>query len=572
VNHRAKWFGLILLLTPAAPLWVANAPTVEAQGKQESIEARLFSKAEDLFRLGKLDEAMEDLSRVRKLNPAHLGVVYYTGEFWFRKGDHKKAADCFKQLETHPEYGAKARQRLSEMALLTRQASNNRDIKAYLDGGAFPQAMEACKEALALDDENPDLLLTSAYTAAMLMNQPFAEKMYKAFAAAQPDPAKQADLRNFLDGWFSHDYAPLPALQRLLAVTDPRLRTTRVIAAMKEIMLSNKMNDAFEQIILDEAKRPGADRTSLDRDLVKFYIETGQFEKGLRFISNRPVDSMEDNLNYIELLTLSAQEEKAMLTARSLTGMKGEDIRLHLAWIRAFQHLVGRTGLIPSGSTRPEESLQLVAISELNQIMNDPAESTNPSSLMVVLRTSIVINDRRIIGLAMEKLSKIPLEDRLLEEMIEAASDMTVRDYRSEAISFLEVLLSQRPDNPHLQRSLAENYFLENRNQEALSLLQSAYTAEPQSIRTFMLLVDSMAAEGQIEKALDMVIERQKDTSLNDAVLRQLKAKANVLGGSYNPESDQNQTNGSIASPPGSDPKQSNNASTPATPAIASGT
>ncbi len=521
----------LLLLVTAAPFLLALNWKVAAQGSGgSSVEARLYQRATDLFRQGKLDEAMADFERVRKLRPNHPGVQFHQAEIWLKRGDQAKATALLKGLTDNAEFGVKARQRLADLAAARREAATDQDIQAYLDGAAWKQALQAVRRGLERHPDKPGLLWAGAFAAAMLNDQTLAEQFYERYAATRPPADRRDDLRRLLHGWFARDHAPAEAIENLRGITDSRLRPPPVMNVLKELMLVNKRHDEFEQLLLEEARRPGADTRTVERDLVRFYTETGQYEKGLRLINRRPIDSLEDNLNYIELLTLSAEEERAMATARTLMGLQADELRLHYAWLRAFHHLVGRTGKVPEGKDATGSPLKLVAIAEVNRILANQAESGNPTAVLTALRTAIVLHDEGILNQAVQKMALLPVEDRFLDELIEAAEEMTERHFRAQAIAFLEILLGQRPDDPRVQRVLAENYYLDNRTMEALDLLRSAHAADPKSIRTLLLLVDTMTSAGQAEKALEMVLERLKDTDLEDAPRRQLKAKANILG------------------------------------------
>ncbi|RCK78173.1 MAG: hypothetical protein OZSIB_1689 [Candidatus Ozemobacter sibiricus] len=520
-----------LLLASMAPFLLAMHWTVAAQGtKESSVEARLYQRATDLFRQGKLDEAMADLERVRKLRPDHPGAQFHQAEIWLKRGDLAKATALLKGLVGHAEFGSRARQRLADLEAARRARSIDQDVQAYLEGGAWKEALQAVRRGLERQPDKPELLWAGAFAAAMVNDQMLAEQFYERYAATRPPAEPRDDLRRLLHGWFARDHAPAEAIENLRGIADQRLRPPLVMKVLQELMLANKRHEEFEQLLLAEARRPGANVGAIERDLVRFYTETGQYEKGLRLLNRRPIESLEDNLSYIELLTLSAQEERAMTTARTLLGLYPDELRLHYAWLRAFHHLVGRTGKVPEGKDASGSPLRLVAVAEVNRILNSKTESGNPTAVLTALRTAIVLHDQATLNTAVQKMAQLPVEDRYLDELIEAAEDMTERHFRAQAIAFLEILLGQRPDEPRLQRVLAENYYLDNRTLEALELLRSAHAADPRSIRTLLLLVDAMTSAGQAEKALELVLERLKDPDLEEAPRRQLKAKANILG------------------------------------------
>ena len=338
-----------------------------------------------------------------------------------------------------------------------------------------------------------------------------------------------------MQAWFAKDYAPRESLERLLTISDRRLRHPVVMAEIRRLMLAESMFDEYERLLQDEMKRPGVDRIALTRQLIRFYIDTGKYQQGMDLIAGRPVDSLPDNLLYIELLIASGDEKKAMAVCRQLLGTGEESQDLHALWMQAYVHSFERTGIPLFGADETGTKYEDVARKELELVRDMPARGLSPRRLFTAIRVAGIIDAKDAARALLPQTYAVALGSDELEHLIKTAEDLGSRDMRSEAISLLESALAQKPNDLLLQRRLAENYFLDNRTQEAINLLQEVVREDPSSIRSIVLLADCYTIIGQREQALDLVLERLKDPNLNPLIERQLKAKAAQLGYGIDP-------------------------------------
>ncbi len=494
-----------------------------------SIEDRLYYGAEQLCRQGRFDDAKADLERVLKLNPTRGGALFYMGMWHFAHNQVGEAKKFWEKALKDKDFGSQARDRLIEMEAARKREEDQAAIRSYLDGGAFAQALSSCKEALMKTPKDAGLLFLTIYSAVMAGQPRYAEAAFRNYELLNPPAPEKADLRTFMDGWATKDHAPREALERLKAVTDPRLKTPQVRSAIKEIMLQMQLFDEYVKWLEEEKKLPGIDKNTIDRELVKFYLDQGQFEKGLAIISTKPTDSMPDNLLYIDLLTLNSQERKAMGLVRSLLGMGVQEDALHVAWMKAFLHHVIRTDAPPDGKDGDGKEISEIALAEVLRSRKEGGGGRNPSLMMSGMRIAAVLKKPDLVQSLVPEMISLQLNDKIFKEFLETTKEIGQRGFRSESITILEGALSQRPDDPEIQRELGGNYILDNRLIEATALLEGSLQADPENMPTFLLLIDCLTTSGQTKAARNKLADKLAQPNLNEIFRRQLQVKAAIL-------------------------------------------
>jgi len=528
-----KFFGLIFTLIFAWMMIYALTPNTDAtvSAKDFTVEESLFLRAEPLCRKGKMAEGIPDMERVLKLNPEHPGALYYLGVNYFLKKDIKTAQEFFKRVLNDPAYGPLARQKLADFSLERRRASDLSAIKSYLDGGAFAECFRECKAALMHSAKDPEILFFTTFSACLSGNQKYAEAAFRNFEMTGSKPEIKTDLRSFLDAWSCKDHAPREALERFMSITDPRIKNAFVRKTIRNLMLNMKLFDDYEKLLFAERETVGTDKSAIERELIKFYIDVGQYDKGLRLMNERPIDQLIDNLLFIELLTLTANEEKAMNFAVRLLETGIIDESLHEGYLKAFAHYTNRTGALPTGKASNGETFEKIAGDEIERMIRSGMAVKNPRTLFNSFQVAIVLHKPQLTSGLMDKILKVSLDDSIMPDVLAATQEMMSKGMWHEATTFLEGALSQRPDDSVIQRGLAESYFLANRSAEALTLIENSLTTDPSSHKAFMIYVDCLAANGRTNEAIAKIADRLTDPNTPEIIARQLKAKAFVLSG-----------------------------------------
>ena len=94
-RHLVVIFSLFLVIFS----FFAYAEAYENENKFETLE--IYNKAQDLYKEGKYDQAVEEYLEFLKLYPDNtLGVaaMYYTAESYQKQGKNDKAAEYYKKL------------------------------------------------------------------------------------------------------------------------------------------------------------------------------------------------------------------------------------------------------------------------------------------------------------------------------------------------------------------------------------------------------------------------------------------------------------------------------------------
>lgn len=537
-TRRTLECGLIVCLG-------VGATTGPALAKEPSIEQRLFGMAEAQARQGNLASAVPDLERVMKLNPRHTGARFFLGLHHMRRGEVETARKLLEGVGNDPEYGSRARRHLQEMTMEKSAGSDLQSIQTYIAGGAFPEALRDCKRALIRSPQSHELLYWGVVAAAMTNDRVTSGAMIKRLAAANGPGVD--DLQHFLEAWFSQETAPRMALEKLRGIRDRRLMFPAVHKAIRGLSKKLGLNEDYENYLLAERERPGSDRVSLDRELVRHYIDRGMFQKGISLIEARSIESIEDNLLLVELNTLAGDEAKARRLARTLLVAGRDEDLIRVAWMKAFLHEWERLGAPPSGPDESGGTIDEFARENVVSVMRGRSEMTS-ERLLTALRVAASVKESEFIKPILNRVMQIQLAPELMPDASAAARDLADNGQRTMSITFLEWMLGQEPEDVETQRLLAENYYLEGRTDESIKMLEGVLQKTPDSIRTFFLLVDAMIAAGKTQEAHQRILERLKDSQLEPLPRRQLEAKALMLAGNPTPGSASGSTEGQTGS------------------------
>lgn len=528
---KERFFSILII---SALIWISSGAGTGirlngiAFAQKSNIEDILFKKAEALCKKKNYEQALPDLERVLKLNPSHSGAIYYLAVFDIEKGEKDKASKKFEKIVNDPQFGSLARAQLAQMTLENHLQLNIGSIKAYMEGQAFTQAMNSALEALKNSPDNPDLLFLAAYSAALAEEPRYAEAAYRTLENIKQKDIPLNELRQFLDGWFSREHAPREALERLLPLTDPRLHTKYVTEEMKKMLLSLSLTTEYENLMLDDISRAGPDKDSLERELIRFYIENGMHAKGLDLIAKRPIESLEDNLMYIELLTMTSEELKGMLTAQYLESAHPNDMQIQTAWLKAYLKYTERNGIPPKGTDDSGQKIEETAQAKAKILFGNTALSAD--TRLKALRVGAGVIEADDIERMISEAINIKIEPADLPEALKTAEEIASRGSRSRATRYLEGLLNSYPNEVELQRCLAEQYYLNNESGKAVPLLEEAIISNPDSLRIHMLLADCMVAIGEAVKARDFILNKIAEPDLEPLFKRQLMVKLNQIG------------------------------------------
>ncbi len=510
---------------------VLSMPEGSAAGP--TLEDRLFFRVESSYREKKFAEAAQDVQRVIKLNPRHAGARYYQG-LLFEQADRKAdAARIYQSLLNDQQFGGMAKDRLFALKQEKRTDGQNRSIQSYIDGGGFAEALRECKKALNEGRRDEPLLVQTIVSAALSGDLRYAEA---ALTEMKKTGQPIAELRTFLDGWTVRLSSPRDAVERLLALSDQRLLVWHVRQEIRRLLKDLQLYDDYEKYLKAEKKRPGVDINAVDAELIRLYIDQGLYDKAMNSLQSRPLESLTDNLLYLELLTLTAREPEAMKVARNLLQMRPDEESLHEWWMRAFLHYHERMGMAPTGTDDGGLKLQDIAQQEVERVLKGPAEGEESRRLFYAAQLAAVIGQETFLKGLVERIQKAPMTEELAPVAQATSRVLEDRGYRHYAIKIMESALAQRPDDMDMQFALAEEYFLENRSSEAVKLLEDVTGRDATRVRAYLLLIDALAACGRVDEAHQRALDRMDDLSIPDLIRGQIRSRAILLADKLSPE------------------------------------
>lgn len=515
-------------LSAAVCLAGLSLSNITIKASNDSVEERIYQKVTIAAEKGKIKEAKEDIQRVLKLNPGHTGALFHAGVFSYESGNLDNAEKFFKRVENNAEYGSKARRYLADMRMARYRKRFKETLDIHITGESYEPALKLCEEAIAEMPDNDEIIFTAAYSAAMLNLQTKSEYYAKSFGEKTKDKTLSAELSAFVDAWFSHPYDPEIALEKLLSLSSRRLVTNPVKKRIKELILKLRMNDKFEEFIRREMALPGADVNSLQRELISFLIDQKQYEKALQLVNSRPIDSLDDNLIYIRILSETAQEKKAMTATRQLLSVYPEELRLYDAWIHTWLMAYDRLKAIPSGQDEGGKDISEMADEIIARLKPGHLVTLNPELLLNMLRVAVIIDNQPQVKLIAPEAARINFDEKLTALLMESADEFIVNEAVGVVVNLLESARNQRPDDHNLHIKLAEVHLASNPEISA-KILESLLAEKPDILRAFLLWTDSLNLIGRAKDAEDAILKRLEEPGMSELVKRQLSARLEVL-------------------------------------------
>lgn len=508
-----------------AGLSISNLNT---SASNEGVEARLFKKIEVAAEKGQLAGAREDIQRVLRLNPRHPGATFFAGLYSYESGNLENAEKFLSRLLSNQSYGSKASQILADIRMNRYRGKFKETLEVYLAGESFPQALQLCEEALQSMPGNKDILLKAAYIACMLGSKDRAEKYTASFVALTGKTAAAAELQTFVSAWFAETFEAEQTLDQLLTITSRDLLSGPVRKRIKDLIVSTHAIEKYELFINREKQIPGVDTGTLERELIGFLIDQGQFEKALERVNMRPVDSIDDNLLYIKILGLTGQEKKAMSNARHLMAAAPQDLRTYQAWVDAWLLYVEKYQQPPDGNDDGGKNFVEMADEILERLKPEKLVTMNPELLLNLLRTAVIIDNNDQIKLFKPEALRISYNDELARQLIKTCNELLIFNKSSIAVDLLESARNQLPDNHNLHIKLAE-IFLSNDPAAGAKILEGVLLEKPDMLRAFLLWADCMNLSGKASEAEVEILKRLADPDASELVKRQLNAKLEVL-------------------------------------------
>lgn len=470
-------------------------------------------------------KAKDNVRRVLKLNPKNQGALYYAGLILLKEGKPEKAKRFFLRILNSTKYGERARLNIAEIKLTGEKRQFAINLEKKLVGEDYRDVLEMCQRELMQEPSNTDLIFTATYAATMAGMKDLANQYLSLFMSKNTNKAASAELKSFVQAWFSLGYNPETALNTLLEITDKRILRRPVIEQIKELIIELKDTEKFEKFINREKDKPGADLNRLDRELIAFYIDQGMNDKALKMINERPVDSIEDNIVYIQLLNHTEKEKKAMLVARRLLGTSKDDFRLYKAWTESFLAYYKRTGKVPTGLDEGGMKYLEMAKNVIHHIKFNKLVQLDPGFLLDLLRLAIVTNDKKNGLKITSQVVRIEFTKKLIPKLFDAIDELINTDKKAYAVLVMESAMNQLSENISVQIKAAQVYYINDRIAEAKAILETVLEQNPEQIKAFLLWVDCMVVLGKEAEAEKELLLRLDKPDINEIVKRQLDAK-----------------------------------------------
>ena len=494
----------------------------------ENIEDKLFKKIEAAAGLNDLEKVKDDIKRVLKLNPKHAGAMFYAGKYCFQTGNFENAEKFLKRIIYDPVYGSKANAVLAQIRLKNYNSRFMSTLKVYLSGESFDQALKLCEEALSDMPDNKELLFSAAYASCMLGKKDKADTYTELYAVQTNNSPTSAELKTLVDAWFTDSFDSQVAIEKFLSLKSKNLLTPPVKRRIKDLLISSKSIDRYEDFIRKEASQPGADKDALERELITFLLQQNQFKKALEHINNRPIDSLDDNLLYIWALCATNQEIKALSTARTLMNVAPRDLRVYRAWVEAWLSYTDKNKNIPEGKDSNGKPYQ-ETIDKLFQLLRpDKLINQEPYLLIDMLRMASFLNNDIDVQKLQAEVAKIAFTDEHEKILLKTADELMAFDRSRIAINILESAVNQLPDNYNVSLKLAQVYMNDNPS-AAIRICEEVMEQHPELIRAFIMWCDAMNLANRGGEAVSELVKRLSDESLNDVVKRQLNIKLEEL-------------------------------------------
>jgi len=523
VNHKRSLSFLMFVIM----FMIANCGlyTQNIVAKNDSIENRLFKRVVYAAEKGQILKAKDNVKRVLKLNPRHQGALFYAGVILFKKNKITSAKKFFLEVSDTSRYGEQARAYLSEIKLSKIRIRFSDDLQKKLSGEAYRDALKMCEEGLASSANNKNILFQATFAATMAGFKTRADGFLARYLKVASQDAASAELKSFVEAWFKVGYRPEYALDKLFVLTDKRLLSAQVKKKIMNLVISMKQLDKFEELIEREKKVPGANVSALERKLISFYIDMGMHDKALTMINNRPANSIEDNILYMKLLISTSREKKAMLVARRLLGSSKDDLRLYKIWAASYLCFYKRTEKVPDGFDEGGMKYSEMAAQIFSRVRFNRLVENNSFFLLDLLRLAVVTEDSKNGLKIVSQVVNISYSKQHIPKLLMVVDELVASNKNIFAVQILESALNQLPSNVKIQVKLAELYYMTDKINEAVSLLNTVLEQYPENIRAFMTWVDCLTVLGKSDVAELELLKRLDNPNLVNIVKRRLDAK-----------------------------------------------
>ena len=499
-----------------------------AVAAEPNIETKLFQKIEAAGGINNLEAVKDDIKRVLKLNPKHPGATFYAGQYCFQKGDFTNAEKFLTRVTTDPSYGSKANSILADIRLKKYSKRFMGTLRVYLTGESFAQALQLCEEALLDMPDNKELLFSASYASCMLGKKDRAESYAELYTARTDNQELAAELKTLVDAWFTDDFDNQLAIEKFLSLKNKHLLTPFVKRKIKKLLISSKSIDRYEDFIRNEAAQPGADKDSLERELISFLLEQNQFNKALALINKRPVESLEDNLLYIWALCATDQQLKALNTAKHLMNVAPRDLRVYKAWVEAWISYTDKNKKMPEGKDDSGKTYAETIERIFELLRPDKLVTQEPTLLLDLLRVAnFSSNEGQCQKLQLES-AKIAFEDEHEKLLLKTADELIAFEHSRMALNILESAVNQLPNNYNIALKLATVY-METNPTAAIQICEEVMQQNPDLVRAFTTWCDAMNMAHRGGEAVSELVKRLEDKSLNEIVRRQLNSKLEQL-------------------------------------------
>jgi len=493
-----------------------------------NLEERIFYRAETLLRKGKIPEAREDFNRVLRMNPEHPGVIFNLAKMEIENGNLEKAEILLRKVENDPEYGIPARKIMADQKIARFAKKNLQAIEAYIEGGAYDQALKECLEAIKHDPENPELLFHAAFSAIMAGERKQAEWALKKLQTISPKHKDLADLEFFFCGWFSRETDLENSLSYLLGIKNRKLLPFAIRKKIGEILQKADFPDDQEKFLLSEIESDKTNGRYWEVRLAQFYLNKGFYEKALELLEKKPLESVVDNQIYLDLLSKSGQEMKAMAVVRDLIDRWPDDQQLRNFFMESFISYVKKNGFIPRKRNPADENPAKLAGKEVDRLVEKISTGvSDPTSFLLGARISIMLNRFEDACALVNAAKKLNFDEKSRDVGIETARELVSSGMKAEAIELLESIRAKLPEDFAVKVGLAEFYFQEKKFQKAVELLKNTSKEDLKSYKAFTVLVESLAAGGAPEEARKMVLERLDEPDLPAILVTPFRNLAN---------------------------------------------
>ena len=495
---------------------------------EPNIETKLFQKIEAAGGINNLESVKDDIKRVLKLNPKHPGATFYAGQYCFQKGDFANAEKFLNRITTDPNYGSKANSILADIRLKKYNKRFMGTLRVYLTGESFAQALQLCEEALMDMPDNKELLFSASYAACMLGKKDRAESYAELYTTRTDNHELAAELKTLVDAWFTDDFDNQLAIEKFLSLKNKHLLTPTVKRKIKKLLISSKSIDRYEDFIRNEAAQPGADKDSLERELITFLLEQNQFDKALALINKRPVESLEDNLLYIWALCATDQQLKALNTAKHLMNVAPRDLRVYKAWVEAWISYTDKNKKMPEGKDDSGKTYAETIEHIFELLRPDKLVTQEPTLLLDLLRVAnFSSNEGQCQKLQLES-AKIAFENEHEKLLLKTADELIAFEHSRMALNILESAVNQLPNNYNIALKLATVY-METNPTAAIQICEEVMQQNPDLVRAFTTWCDAMNMAHRGGEAVSELVKRLEDKSLNEIVRRQLNSKLEQL-------------------------------------------